>query len=192
MTTNGNIAITGVPTTRGSDGSVPIRRELRDMQQNYPDHFNLLILSLKNFQALYEQSLWNSVQTRQILEAAETFRAPYYDWASQPPAGGSAFPSILTSLNITIVDVDGNNKSTSNPLYPFTFHPVNPVRGDFPCQWTQYPDTVRYPRGLTSHDSRIAPILSNELASLRSNMSFCSPTQTLMPLVSTNGIQTPK
>ncbi|KAK3989908.1 hypothetical protein QBC44DRAFT_326311 [Cladorrhinum sp. PSN332] len=241
MSTNGNIAITGVPTTRGSDGSVPIRRELRDMQKNYPDHFNLLILGLKNFQALdesaltsyyqvagihglpykpwngvgsnsdwqstsgfggycthssilfltwhrpylalYEQSLWNSVQAvakqfpagalrDKYVKEAETFRAPYFDWASQPPAGGSAFPSILTSPNITVVDVDGKTKPTSNPLYRFTFHPINPSPGDFPRQWSRYPYTVRYPNGTTSQDNRIAPILSNELASLRSNMSL--------------------
>ncbi|KAK4167136.1 hypothetical protein QBC43DRAFT_8498 [Cladorrhinum sp. PSN259] len=241
MTSNGNIAITGVPTTRGSDGSVPVRHELRDLQQNYPDLFNLLILGLKNFQAidenaltsyyqvagihglpykpwngvgsnsdwqstsgfggycthssilfltwhrpylaLYEQSLYNSVQNvakqfpagalrDKYVKAAESFRTPYFDWASQPPSDGSAFPNILTSQNITIVDVDGKTKSTSNPLYRFTFHPINPSPGDFPRQWSRYPYTLRYPNGTTSQDGRIAPILANELASLRSNMSL--------------------
>lgn len=78
----------------------------------------------------------------------------------------------MTSPNITVVDVDGKIKSVSNPLYRFTFHPIDPSPNDFPRQWSRYPTTVRYPRGTTSQDGRIAPILSNELASLRSNVSL--------------------
>ncbi|KAK3335847.1 tyrosinase precursor [Cercophora scortea] len=241
MSGNDNFAITGVPTTAGPDGSVPLRRELRDLQKNYPDQFNLYILGLKNlesvdeaqltsyyqiagihglpfkpwngvgsntdwqdtdgfggycthssilfttwhrpYMALYEQSLYISVQqvARQFPEgsvrdkyvaAAQDFRAPYFDWASQPPAGSPAFPTALSSATIQVVDVDGKTKAINNPLYQFTFHPLNPSRGDFTAQWNRYPTTVRYPNRTTgkSQDSRIAPILANELASLRSNV----------------------
>ncbi|KAK0734565.1 common central domain of tyrosinase-domain-containing protein [Lasiosphaeria miniovina] len=236
-----NIAITGVPTTPGSNGSVPLRREIRELQQTFPDQFNLYILGLQGLQgldesqltsyyqiagihgmpfkpwdgvgsdsdweessgfggycthssilfttwhrpyiALYEQSLYKSVQAvaakfpagalrDRYVAAAKDFRAPYFDWASQPPAGTSAFPSVLSSSTIRVVDVDGKTKSVGNPLYQFNFHPVNPSRGDFSSQWSKYPTTVRYPNRVTgqSQDARIAPILSNELASLRSNV----------------------
>ncbi|KAK0671041.1 hypothetical protein QBC41DRAFT_335569 [Cercophora samala] len=243
MSTTGNIAITGIPTKAGSDGSFPLRRELRDLQRKYPDHFNLLVLALKDFQALnesvqtsyyqiagihglpykpwngvgsstdwqstsgfggycthssilfltwhrpylalFEQALYTSIQKianqfpegtlrTKYVEAAKTFRMPYFDWASQPPSGSSAFPSAFTTPNLQVVDIDGKTKSTANPIYRFVFHPVNPSPGNFPTQWSRYPTTVRYPNPRTgqSQDNRVAPILANELASLRTNVSL--------------------
>ncbi|KAK3309791.1 uncharacterized protein B0T15DRAFT_545814 [Chaetomium strumarium] len=238
---SGNIAVTGIPTTPDSNGAVPLRREIRDLQQNFPDQFNLLILGLKALEsqdegkltsyyqiagihgmpfkpwngvgsdtdwqtssgfggycthssilfltwhrpylALFEQSLYNVVQEvakqfpqgplrDRYTQAAQTFRAPYFDWASQPPRGTSAFPSVLSTPNIRIVDVDGKTKSVPNPLYRFSFHPVNPSPDDFSEEWSRYPTTVRHPDPTTgqSRDNRIGPILANELASLRSNV----------------------
>ncbi|KAK1757866.1 hypothetical protein QBC47DRAFT_319522 [Echria macrotheca] len=238
----GNIAITGVPTTPGAGGSVPIRREIRDLQRNFPDQFNLYVLGLQNLQsldesqlqsyyqiagihgqpfkpwngvtsstdwrtssgfggycthssilfvswhrpylALYEQALYKSVQTvaqkfpagplrDKYVAAAKDFRAPYFDWASQPPAGSTAFPSAISQSFILVVDVDGATKTIANPINRFAFHPVNPAAGDFNANWSRFPQTVRYPdRAGKSQDSRIAPILANELASLRSNVSL--------------------
>ncbi|KXX72895.1 Tyrosinase [Madurella mycetomatis] len=235
-----NISITGIPTTAGPGEAVPLRRELRDLQWNYPDQFNLLILGLKNLEgqdqskltsyyqiagihgmpykpwngvgsqtnwqttsgfggycthssilfltwhrpylALYEQSLYNAVQevAQQFPEgdlrdryvaAAKDFRAPYFDWASQPPRGSSAFPSVLSLPSIQIVDIDGRAKLTSNPLHRFDFDPANVPRGDLSAQWSRFQSTVRHPNRFgQSQDSRIAPILANELASLRSNI----------------------
>lgn len=70
--------------------------------------------------------------------AAKTFRAPYFDWASQPPQGSSAFPPAFTAPNVQVVDIDGKTKAVANPLYRFAFHPVNPSAGDFTA-------TVRHP-----------------------------------------------
>jgi tyrosinase len=46
-----NYPITGapLPTPSTNDGSVPLRRELRDLQQNFPDQFNLYLLGLQAF-----------------------------------------------------------------------------------------------------------------------------------------------
>jgi tyrosinase len=199
-TMSGNIAITGVPTTPGAGGRVPLRREIRDLQRNSPDQFNLYVLGLRHLQsldeqqlasfyqiagihgmpykpwngvgsttnwasssgfggycthssilfttwhrpymALYEQALYASVQTvaqqfsagalrDRYAAAARDFRAPYFDWASQPPSGSSAFPTAIASPNISIVDVDGTTKTVANPINRFIFHPVNPSPGDF-------------------------------------------------------------
>ncbi|EGZ76806.1 tyrosinase precursor [Neurospora tetrasperma FGSC 2509] len=246
MSTDIKFAITGVPTTPSSNGAVPLRRELRNLQQNYPEQFNLYLLGLRDFQgldeakldsyyqvagihgmpfkpwagvpsdtdwsqpgssgfggycthssilfitwhrpylALYEQALYASMQAvaqkfpvegglrAKYVAAAKDFRAPYFDWASQPPKGTLAFPESLSSRNIQVVDVDGKTKSINNPLHRYTFHPVNPSPGDFSAAWSRYPSTVRYPNRLTgaSRDERIAPILANELASLRNNVSL--------------------
>jgi tyrosinase len=48
-----NIPITGAPppSPAPADGSVPLRREIRDLQANYPDQWNLYILGLEAFKA---------------------------------------------------------------------------------------------------------------------------------------------
>lgn len=74
MSSNGNLAVTGVPTDRGPDGSVPLRRELRDLQANYPDQFNLLILGLKNYQGKDELALTSYYQVAGI------HGLPYKPW----------------------------------------------------------------------------------------------------------------
>lgn len=73
------------------------------------------------------------------VQAAKNFRAPYFDWASQPPQGSSAWPSVLSSPNIQVVDVDGKTKSTSNPLYRFAFGPAKPPAGDISRQVMNLP-----------------------------------------------------
>ena len=35
-------------------GPVPIRREMRDLERNYPDQWNLYLLALSEFQAIDE------------------------------------------------------------------------------------------------------------------------------------------
>jgi tyrosinase len=98
---SGNIAITGIPTTPGPDGelihraylltsvpllqshpanngpsigAVPLRRELRDLQRNFPDQYNLLILGLKNLEG---QDASNSTSYYQI---AGIHGMPYKPW----------------------------------------------------------------------------------------------------------------
>ncbi len=75
---SGNVKITGVPTHPAANGevhlsfllqrvltvvgSVPIRRELRDLQANYPDVWNVFILGMKAYQAADEQQLTSYYQ----------------------------------------------------------------------------------------------------------------------------------
>ncbi|KAH7128377.1 tyrosinase precursor [Dendryphion nanum] len=47
---NARVISSGVPTTPGPNGSIPVRRELRDLQTNYKDQFNLYILALADLQ----------------------------------------------------------------------------------------------------------------------------------------------
>jgi len=151
----------------------------------YCTHSSILFLTWhRPYLALYEQALYNSVQAvaqrftagalrDRYVASAKDFRAPYFDWAGQPASGSSAFPTAIASPNISVVDVDGRTKTIVNPINRFVFHPVNPSRGDFNSNWSRFPTTVRYPdRSGRSQDSRIAPILANESASLRSNVSL--------------------
>ncbi|KAA6415653.1 MAG: hypothetical protein FRX48_00369 [Lasallia pustulata] len=100
--------------------------------------------------ALFEQLLWNHAQviaewypaaTRsQYQAAAQTFRVPYWDWASS-----AEMPSVVSQPTITITSPQGP-KATPNPLYNYTFHP-QPSAFDFPPRdsITAYQSTVRYP-----------------------------------------------
>lgn len=71
---SGNIAITGVPTTPGAGGSVPLRREIRDLQRNFPDQFNLYVLGLQHLQGLDENQLTSFYQIAGI------HGLPYKPW----------------------------------------------------------------------------------------------------------------
>lgn len=59
-------------------------------------------------------------------EAAKNFRIPYWDWAMMPPNGTSVFP--LAVGGSPDVEVDGPNgkQNISNPLFSYTFRPLNP------------------------------------------------------------------
>jgi tyrosinase len=57
-----SIRITGVPTTPGADGLVPLRREIRELQSSFPDQFNLLILGLRAFMQQDEGALTSYYQ----------------------------------------------------------------------------------------------------------------------------------
>ncbi|KAK0657015.1 common central domain of tyrosinase-domain-containing protein [Cercophora newfieldiana] len=151
----------------------------------YCTHSSILFITWhRPYMALYEQALYASVQTvaqrftagalrDRYVAAAKDFRAPYFDWAIPPPAGSTAFPTAIASPNVSVVDVDGRTRTIVNPINRFVFHPVNPSPGDFNANWSRYRETVRYPdRSGRSQDARIAPILANELASLRSNVSL--------------------
>ena len=126
-----------------------------------------------------KQSLYTSVQKvaakfppgqlrDKYVAAAKDFRAPYWDWASVPPANTPAFPTALSAPNLTVTAPDGTTKSIANPLHSFTFHPMNPSPNDFPPRWSALPTTVRYP-GASDQDT-ITPIIANELSSLANNV----------------------
>ena len=52
----GTYGITGVTSGRGSDGSVPFRLEIRQLQQN-ADQWNLYLLGLSRLQAVPQDQL---------------------------------------------------------------------------------------------------------------------------------------
>ena len=57
------------------------------------------------------------------VSAAQNLRAPYWDWAtnSVPP------PEVISLTTVTISAApDGNPTDVTNPLYQYTFHPIDP------------------------------------------------------------------
>lgn len=68
------ISITGVPTARGADGSVPVRREIRELRANSPEQYNLFMLGLRMMQQMPPQNLTSYYQIAGI------HGMPYKPW----------------------------------------------------------------------------------------------------------------
>ena len=96
------------------------------------------------------QSHWISV--------AQNLRAPYWDWAtnSVPP------PEVIALQTVNIITPDGKTSSVPNPLYQYTFNPVDP---SFPSPWNTYKTTIRDP-------SRSAPNVTDVQRLTRYEISF--------------------
>jgi hypothetical protein len=63
--------------------------------------------------------------------AAKSFRIPYWDWAARIGSAASAFPTSISSPQVTVTWTDGKSRVINNPLYTFQFHPLNPSGDDF-------------------------------------------------------------
>ena len=82
-----------------------------------------------------QQVLYNHIQNiasmyppevrQRYVDAAVTFRMPYWDWALTPPSGESVLPGSLQELNV-LVDGPVGAQTIGNPLYSYDFHPLNP------------------------------------------------------------------
>lgn len=71
-------------------------------------------------------SLWPDVEDRTRYQAAASnFRIPYWDWATNPPAGESVLPRSIGGS--AFVDVNGPNgeQRIANPLYSYEFKPLD-------------------------------------------------------------------
>ena len=82
-------------------------------------------------QSYSDQASWGN--------AATALRAPYWDWAtnSVPP------PEVISLTTVSILAApDGTPTDVPNPLYQYTFNPIEPT---FPPPYASWPNTVRSP-----------------------------------------------
>lgn len=117
----------------------------------YATHNSILFGSWhRTFLAAYEQLISETAQAiasqypdserSQYLQAAETLRIPYWDWASS-----WAMPTVVTDANITVNTPKGKQTMT-NPLTGYTFHPHPSVTDFTPSDGVSlYNETVRTP-----------------------------------------------
>ncbi|KAH9980146.1 photo-regulated tyrosinase [Lactifluus volemus] len=77
-----------------------------------------------------DKDTWNT--------AAQNLRAPYWDWAtnSVPPA------EVISLQSVNIITFDGSTISVPNPLFQYTFHPIDPT---FPAPYSNWQTTLRHP-----------------------------------------------
>lgn len=116
--------------------------------------------------ALYEQCLGshfpsilkpyegNPTVHARLLQKSQTWRLPYFDWALNPQ-----IPDKFASPTIEVLAPDGSVTSQTNPLYAYTFHPIDPsFRGTPYANW---PTTYRSPLLRPGHN----PVSQNDVAS---------------------------
>ncbi|TVY81027.1 Tyrosinase, partial [Lachnellula suecica] len=231
------------PSPAATDGSVPLRIEIRDLQANHPDQWNLYLLALDAFKsvdeksdlsyygiagihgrpyrpwggvqgnnpsgwqgycthtsilfapwhrpylALFEQTLYKTVQEiaeqfpdsskARYQQAASTFRVPYWDWAAEP-ASGDYFPNAVASPKISVITPQSNGKTVqiNNPLYTYTFKPLNPIGGDFTdLPFRTWPATLRYPSSprsvkAVSQEDQVAQAMASQFGGLQENVNL--------------------
>jgi tyrosinase len=89
-------------------------------------------------QQYQDQQRWSS--------AAQNLRAPYWDWAtnSVPP------PEVISLESVNIITPDGNTTSVPNPLFQYTFNPIDP---SFPNPYSNWQTTIRHPDNFNSPDA---------------------------------------
>lgn len=72
------------------------------------------------------------------VQAADQIRQPYWDWAanSVPP------DQVIALKQVSITGPDGRKVTVNNPLFHYTFHPVD---DSFPAPYSGWPSTIRQP-----------------------------------------------
>jgi len=101
-------------------------------------------------QSLQQQALaiaQNYSDRQRWVTAAQNLRAPFWDWAtnSVPP------PEVISLTTISILAApDGTPTDVPNPLYQYTFHPIDP---SFPSPYDAWQTTIRSPDNPDSPDA---------------------------------------
>ncbi|KAH8787772.1 common central domain of tyrosinase-domain-containing protein [Hyaloscypha finlandica] len=162
--------------------------------QGYCTHSSILFGPWhRPYLALFEQLLYGivndiagqfPVETRARYQAAaSTFRIPYWDWAAIPDSG-DYFPNAVGGSNtVSVITPKSNGQAVSmpNPLYSTTFHPLNPVQGDFAplgrTPYNQWPTTLRYPSSThslnaTSEEDQVFDAMATQFAGLQQNINI--------------------
>jgi tyrosinase len=121
---------------------------------------------------LYEQILQQraveiaatyTVDTEDWKQAAVNLRQPYWDWAvnAVPPS------QVISDTQVTITGTDGKQALVDNPLYHYTFNPIDP---SFPQPYSGWQTTIRQPTSQDSDATDDIAALQNVLTSEQSNI----------------------
>ncbi|KAI0248614.1 tyrosinase [Lactifluus subvellereus] len=109
--------------------------------------------------------------------AAKNLRAPYWDWAANtvPP------PEVISLQTVSIITFDGTAHPVPNPLYQYTFHPID---SSFTNPYNNWKTTIRHPNPPGSPNATTnVPGLSNDLKSIQRDIT--SSTYNLLTRVHT-------
>ena len=146
--------------------------------RSYSHHHNIdyIIQQVMQQHALdiaktYSDSSW--------LTAAQNLRAPYWDWATNivPP------PEVISLESVSIITPDGSTTNVPNPLFQYTFNPIDP---SFPDPYSSWKTTIRHP------DSPGSPNATTDIQALVQYASFSFLIQTSLIQFSKISVVIPK
>lgn len=148
-------------------------------QSGYCLHSSNLFLSWhRPYIALWEQILqgiileianeWTGPEKESLIEAANAFRFPFWDWAVLPPDGETNVPPFFTQPTIDLKLPNGTT-TIDNPLYSYKFSPLDTQAmydsGD--RQFSVYSETKRYPTDTTANAQSQENGVINNMNNLR-------------------------
>ncbi len=132
-----------------SDLAQALRGSLRGSYQimrsySRSHHVDRILQQVLQQQALDIASQYQDQQ--RWVGAAQNLRAPYWDWAtnSVPP------PEVISLQSVDITTPDGNTTTVPNPLYQYTFNPIDP---SFLAPYQYWQTTIRHPDNHNSPDA---------------------------------------
>ncbi|KAJ7639993.1 hypothetical protein DFH06DRAFT_1430577 [Mycena polygramma] len=126
-------------------GSMPVDRE---GWQGYSQYGNVLFPTWQRmYLVLFEQALQTAaikiaatytVDQARFKQAALNLRQPYWDWAlnAVPP------DEVIALRQVSVTTPNGQRTQVDNPLYCYTFHPIDP---SFPRPFSNWNTTLRQP-----------------------------------------------
>ncbi|KAF8500857.1 photo-regulated tyrosinase [Russula emetica] len=164
--------IHGLPYVQweGSGGTRPVQGS---QWGGYCTHGNVLFPTWhRPYVALYEQVMQQHAldisqqyqDQQRWSSAAQNLRAPYWDWATNvvPP------PEVISLQTVDITTPDGNTTTVPNPLYQYTF---NPIDSSFPAPYEYWQTTIRHPDNPNSPDATTdVQALTDDLSSVQSDI----------------------
>ncbi|PPQ98988.1 hypothetical protein CVT26_014415 [Gymnopilus dilepis] len=150
--------IHGIPYTAwdGVMGDKPVNASAPS--GGYCNHGNVLFPTWhRPYVALYEQMIQKyakEVATTYThdcaawVQAAEELRQPYWDWAANavPP------DEVVALSKVTITGPHGQKITVDNPIYSYTFHPIDP---SFPEELKHRKSTIRYPTSIEDPNATV-------------------------------------
>jgi tyrosinase len=83
-------------------------------------YFQQVVIS--HVQDIVEQWPAGDLKTRYI-NASQTLRIPYWDWAKPAPSGQHTMPDSMATPQISVTTPNGS-QTIDNPLYTYKFHPI--------------------------------------------------------------------
>jgi tyrosinase len=109
-------------------------------------------------------------------QAAIDLRQPYWDWAANaiPPA------EVISLKQVTITGPNGKKITVNNPLYHYTFHPIDP---SFSEPYSGWQTTLRQPTSSRPNATDNVTRLKSVLSSAQSNIT--SSTYSMLTRVNT-------
>jgi tyrosinase len=74
-------------------------------------------------------------QKNRYLNASQSLRIPYWDWAMPAPSGQSTMPDSMGTPQISVNTPNGS-QTIDNPLYTYKFHPIQSNALGSPVRFT--------------------------------------------------------